>query len=83
MSSDAEICRERGWVVGTRLVGDEGNGPTIIEITAVGEREILAKPISHNGIPDRAGEGIWSLSYRDWQVVRYGDEDAADDTRAR
>lgn len=65
----AEICRERGWVLGTRLVGDEGYGPTVIEITAVGERSILAKTVRHNGQPSIAGEGNWCLWCRDWHVV--------------
>lgn len=67
----AVICRERGWVPGTRLVGDEGQGPTIIEITAVGERSILAKTITHNGkVPWYApSEGLWALYCRDWQPL--------------
>lgn len=69
MREPAEICRERGWTVGTRLVGDEGYGPTVIEITAIGEEKLLAKTISHKGVPSSVGEGLWTLSYRDWNVV--------------
>jgi hypothetical protein len=60
-----------GWDRGTRIVGDEGYGPTIIEITAVGDRCILAKTISHNGeVPHYAGyEATWSLEFRDWRKV--------------
>ena len=67
----AVLCRERGWTVGTRLVGDEGQGPTVIEITAVGERRILAKTITHAGkVPWWAGsEGVWALDCRDWRKV--------------
>ena len=70
MRSDAAICRANGWGPGTQLVGDEGYGPTTIEITAVGEESILAKEISHRGQPstDR-DEGMWTLSCRDWQPV--------------
>lgn len=68
--SPADICRANGWQVGTRLVGDEGHGPTMIEITAIGERAILAKAISEGGEPIMAPEGMWFLSYRDWQEVR-------------
>lgn len=67
--SSAEKCRRNGWVAGTRLVGDEGYGPTVIEITAVGEEGILAKQISHNGKPLEEREGCWTLSERDWKVA--------------
>lgn len=33
--SNADVARRNGWVVGTRLAGDEGYGETIIEITAM------------------------------------------------
>ena len=67
---EAEICRERGWIAGTRLVGDEGWGPTVIEITAVGEELVLAKTITHNGKPPEwRGETTWTLDCRDWQEV--------------
>ncbi len=65
--SDADLCRKRGWPPGTRLIGDEGRGPSIIEITAVGERAILAKLISHNGTPQTQYETTWTLRYRDWK----------------
>jgi len=65
--SDAELCRANGWGPGTRLVGDQGYGPTVIEITAVGERYILAKTISFRGNPMDSGEGLWTLECRDWQ----------------
>lgn len=67
----AVICRERGWSPGTRLVGDEGYGPTVIEITAIGECLILAKTLTHDGkIPGHAGaEYTWCLDGRDWKEV--------------
>ena len=67
--TDADLCRSRGWGPGTRLVGDEGYGPTVIEITAIGERCLLAKLISHNGIPDPCWESLWTLTCRDWREV--------------
>lgn len=69
--NSAEHCRENGWGPGTRLVGDEGRGPEVIEITAVGERHILAKCIDHNGAPPKYGirEQSWTLALRDWQEV--------------
>jgi len=68
--SDAERCKVNGWTVGTQLVGDEGYGPTVIEITAIGEESILAKTISHNGdVRHARGEGNWTLQCRDWKVV--------------
>ena len=67
--SDADKCRRNGWIVGTRLVGDEGYGPTVIELTAIGETHILAKRISHNGKPEDGYEGNWTLDCRDWKKV--------------
>jgi hypothetical protein len=69
MESDADMCRRNGWTVGTRLAGDEGYGVTVIEITAIGRRGILATEISHNGRPCSSYEGVWTLSARDWQKV--------------
>ena len=65
--NDAEICRKNGWTVGARLVGDEGYGPTVIQITAIGEENIIAREISRNGVAVVAGESSWTLSYRDWR----------------
>lgn len=67
--SDADLARSNGWVVGTRIVGDEGYGETVIEITAVGESKVLAKTVSRNGKPRTCGESIWTLICRDWRVV--------------
>ena len=70
--SAADKCRTNGWAVGTRRVGDEGYGPTVIEITAIGEECILAKTISHNGDTSKPfgnSETLWSLAHRDWKVV--------------
>ena len=70
LRTPADICRANGWHAGTKLVGDEGHGPTVIEITAIGEQEILAKAISEGGEPIIAPEATWFLSYRDWQEVK-------------
>lgn len=69
-SDDAQRCRDNGWTVGTRLAGDEGYGVTVIEITAIGERKILAKKISHaDKVVDDPREGSWTLRCRDWQAI--------------
>lgn len=69
MFNSAETCRARGWGPGTRLIGDEGYGPTVIRITALGERRILAVAESHNGIPYGPwDEAPWTLEHRDWRV---------------
>lgn len=63
----AAICRARGWGAGTRLVGDEGCGPTVIEITAVGERLVLAREVTHKRY---SRETTWCLDCRDWREWR-------------
>lgn len=57
----ADICRANGWETGTMLVGDEGHGLEIIEITAVGREQILAL---HMGL-----ESVWALDCREWKKV--------------
>ena len=68
-TDDVEKCRSNGWGVGTRLVGDEGYGPTVIEITAIGESHLLAKLLSHNGKPRSGDESTWTLECREWVEV--------------
>jgi hypothetical protein len=63
----ADVCRAHGWKAGTRLVGDEGRGPEVIQITAVGEWSILAKTVTVGGeVPSWARESTWTLECRDW-----------------
>jgi hypothetical protein len=69
--SSADACRRLGWKPGDRLVGDEGYGPTVIEITAIGKKLILAAKISPNGnVDDCDSEAMWTLSCRDWKKVK-------------
>jgi len=62
----SEICRRNGWGPGTKLVGDEGYGPCVIEITAIGVEAILARCLS----PHDSGEGVWTLECRDWKPLQ-------------
>jgi hypothetical protein len=66
----ADVARAKGWTEGTRIVGDEGHGPTVIEITEVTRSRLFAKRISHNGVPapDRR-DTSWVLYCRDWVKV--------------
>lgn len=64
-ATEAETCRLNGWSVGTRIVGDEGFGPTVIEITAIGEQLILAKRVDGRGV----GEETWTLQCREWELA--------------
>lgn len=66
----AEVCREHGWRLGTRLAGSDDFGTTVIEITALGQRVLLARTISQNHRPAAYGyERSWRLSDRDWHEV--------------
>jgi hypothetical protein len=71
-ASDAEECRDRGFKVGDRLVGNEGYGPTVIQLDYIGKTRILATEISHNGEPRPMAtpEDTWTLSCRDWELVQ-------------
>lgn len=67
---NADKCKRHGWTVGTRLIGNEGYGDTVIEITAIGRESILAVMISHNGeLEHDARESTWTLSERDWKLA--------------
>lgn len=68
--TSAELCRENGWTVGTRLVGDEGYGPTVIRITEIGESGILAEEYEGRVLSDAMPESSWTLEYRRWVEVR-------------
>ncbi len=63
--TSADLCRIRGWTVGTVLIGDEGFGPSTIVITAIGERAVLAKHLNET----KLHESLWDLQFRDWKKV--------------
>lgn len=68
--AESAICLERGWKVGTLIVGDEGYGPTIIQITKL--TPFTARCLAHtvDGELRRCGDGPsnWVLWCRDWQT---------------
>lgn len=68
---DAEKCRKNGWTVGAILEGDEGYGPERIQITAIGERNILARQVAKGGKSYEDRERSWTLSCRDWKQVGF------------
>lgn len=69
--NDAARCRKNGWVAGTRLVGTDADGPTVIEITAVGRETVLAVAISEDGKPCKdEHEYSWMLDQRKWRKVK-------------
>ncbi len=64
----AHVARNNGWGVGTHLVGDEGYGPSVIVITALGEDLMLARCVSRRGEQVEEREATWTLGARDWRV---------------
>jgi hypothetical protein len=65
--SDAETCALNGWAVGQVLVGDEGYGPNTIQLTAIGERFVLAKLIT-GSITNVGSEFLW-MSTAEWAAA--------------
>ncbi len=66
----ADICREHGWRAGTRLVGEDGLGTTVIEITALGNQVMLARRVSQDGEPAAYDQDrSWRLSDRYWHEI--------------
>ena len=68
-ATERETCELNGWVVGTCLVGDEGYGPSVIKITAIGETSILARCLSRKGRKVAEREHVWTLACREWTEV--------------
>ena len=64
---DAELCRRNEWGPGTVLIGTEGQETTIITITALGEKAILAKG---HGYLDGYIESVARLKFSDWKVLK-------------
>ena len=75
---DADICRENGWGVGTRLIADEDMRPFVIEITAMGLKHVLAALVERDGTIHASSEGYWSLQWREWRKVAEGADDGND-----
>lgn len=89
--SSAQICRDRGWTPGillqstaviTQAAGPLARGPRItrrvvIEITAIGRRNVLAMLFAIHGhqVDGIVDEVIWDLHARDWEPV--GEHDRA------
>ena len=66
--SAADICRAKGWDVGTRLFGRDRYVEDTIEITAIGDHMVLASRVNEHG-RKISRESSWTLAYRDWQVA--------------
>lgn len=67
--SSADFCRRMGFEVGSHLIGDEGYGPTVIRLTAIGERSILAIEVPNGEGGGSFYESTWTLEMRDWRLV--------------
>lgn len=69
--TDADICRRRGWAVGTHIRGIEAganySNTAVIEITAIGIENILARTVLPDG--KFGHEQGWSLQWRNWEAV--------------
>lgn len=68
--SDAARCRKNGWRRGTRLVVKDCFGAVLIEITALGNKLILARPVRYDGEPATGSESIWTLGDSRWRKVK-------------
>jgi hypothetical protein len=74
--SSAELCRRRGWTVGTVLVAErlpkeERGEPLKVVITAVGEKQVMVVDwIRDEGGDHIAGdEYVLELRVRDWRFA--------------
>jgi hypothetical protein len=69
-ASSAEICRQMGWQPGDVLDGHAPGSPqrdrVRIQITGIGDREILARTLAVDGSDFAGVEAKWDLSHREW-----------------
>ena len=69
-NTEKETLELNGWGVGDILEGDEGHGPSRIEITAIGEELFLCKWDSNcDGTYPHGECGDTILSNREWKKV--------------
>lgn len=87
---DAAICRKKNWKVGTFLVGNEGYGDSVIEITAIGKTCILARClVARNLLVANPSEFVWTLTCREWvkiskkEITKYIHARISPDTKHR
>lgn len=70
--STAELCRQRGWGIGTVLCGgalpkEVDRRDRLIQLTAIGVQTVLAIQIWPDELPEQA----WCLKTREWREVQY------------
>ena len=75
MTSSADMCRARGWVVGDVLIGTSCTGRTDAWLlTAIGEELVCKRTVAtlRDGewIPQDGSEGLGDLSCRAWERAR-------------
>lgn len=64
-----QLCRDRGWVRGTRLRGAEYKIVSVIELLYVGEQVLIAREIERDGKPYDGRESTWTLDAREWEEI--------------
>jgi len=71
--NSADLCRKKGWTVGTILESDEGRWPEQVQITAIGEQSVLVKSLDGCWSVEHLWyvgyEHLWNVGYRDWKKV--------------
>lgn len=66
---EAAVCRRKRWKVGDVLEGREGRSVVRIQLTAIGERWILARAIWRDHRAVSESECQWALTTRDWKRI--------------
>ena len=61
--SSAELCRLNGWRKGDIIFGSEYGRGAYLQLTAIGESEILVKDAFASG----GEESDWTLECRNWR----------------
>ena len=67
--TERETLDLNGWTIGDILEGDEGYGPDLIKITAVGEERFLCRWNYQKGNGWERESGQTTLSCRKWRKV--------------
>ena len=67
--TERETLDLNGWTIGDILEGDEGYGPSLIKITAIGEELFLCRWDYRKGGGWQPESGQTTLSCREWKKV--------------
>jgi hypothetical protein len=68
---DVDLCRANCWAAGDKLIGEDGYGTILVELTGVSADGISARVVARNGVAIHPPQPLDTLTGRSWH--RYED----------